>query len=77
MSEEVVKKIQKTQKLLNQFGAKAYAFDPGVRCYIEGIGDPRGDLDFGSTEWEWLEPLLQELVQFRKEKQRGQKERSR
>lgn len=63
--EEVVKRINRTQRLFKQFGVQVYAFDPGVRCYILGIGGPKADLDFGGNEWKWLEPLLKELVQWR------------
>lgn len=77
----VVKRIQKTQKLLSKFGLKAYAFDPGVACYvIEEINGRKphsnSNIEFNSDTWKWLEPLLKELVQLRREKKkREQKER--
>lgn len=78
----VVKRIQKTQKLLSKFGLKAYAFDPGVACYvIEEINGRKpysnSNIEFNGATWKWLEPLLKELVKLRKGKvESGKKKRS-
>jgi hypothetical protein len=55
---------------LRHFGVEALVFDPGVRCYQIENGSYR-ILYFDTFEWEWLEPLLKELVKWRK----GKKER--
>jgi hypothetical protein len=59
---QIVARIQKIQKLLKHFGVKVYAFDPGVRCYIEKT---TYNMDFDSVEWEWLQSLLRELLGYR------------
>jgi len=69
--EDVVRRYLKIQKLLKHFGVEAYAFDPGVRCMIPEVGKSRGyykegTLDFGEYEWKWLEPLLRELLRYRR-----------
>lgn len=61
---ELVDRLNKTQKLLKQFGLDAYAYDPGVLCVpSELAGSPRynATINFGDNEWKWLEPLLREL----------------
>jgi hypothetical protein len=62
--EDVVKRFMKMQKLLRHFEVEAFAFDPGVRCYVLGDGVKQVDIPDRDT-WEWLEPLLKELVQWR------------
>ena len=62
--EEVVKRLNKTQKLLRHFGLESFAYDPGVRCFV--LGDGKKMVDFDESTWEWLEPLLKELVKWRK-----------
>lgn len=59
-----IKEIRKTQKLLKHFDLTAYAFNPGVRCFLEGHGD--NYIDFDGDTWEFVEPLLKELVKYRK-----------
>lgn len=62
--ETIVKKIEKTQKVLKHFGVQAYAFDPGVRCFVEGHGNKY--LEFDDETWEFIEPLLKELIKYRR-----------
>lgn len=66
MTEEeyIIREFKKTKRLLNQFGLRPFALDPGVRCL--GAGDVF--LDFGHNEWKWLKPLLVELAKHRKGK---------
>jgi hypothetical protein len=66
---QIVERITKIQKLLAHFDVKAYAFDPGVRCYtIEPfLNYTTCSLNFGHNEWKWLEPLLIELIHYRRE----------
>jgi hypothetical protein len=64
---QLIKRIGKIQKLLNQFNVEACSYDPGVRCYRKASGY-MGEIymDFGHNEWEWLEPLLRELLYLRR-----------
>lgn len=69
-NKQIVARIVKTQKLLLHFELSAYVFDPGIKCLvlydklsINGHG-PRY-VDFDGSTWEWLEPLLRELVKWR------------
>ena len=61
--EAIVRQIAKTKKLLKHFGIQAFAFDPGVRCFVQGHGNKY--IDFDGDTWEFIEPLLKELVQWR------------
>lgn len=69
-NKQIVTRIKKIQELLSHFKVKAYAFDPGVACYykINGLIIHETHMSFGDTEWRWLEPLLMELLEYRKEK---------
>lgn len=62
--EAVVRRIRKVQRLLRQYDVEANMFDPGVRGYV--IGDGRARIDLDGDTWAWLEPLLKELVKWRK-----------
>ena len=69
--EEEVTKIKKIQRLLVQFNLSAFAFDPGVRCLklynkVSSNGYGPEYVDFDGETWKWLEPLLKELVRWRK-----------
>jgi hypothetical protein len=65
------------RELLLEFGAVLCGFDPGVTADIKGM--PRGfpgcgggywgeHLAFDGVAWRWLEPLLIELRNLRKQK---------
>lgn len=56
-------KICRIKKLLKNFDLYAFGFDPVVRCYILGDGVKR--VVFDETTWEFIEPLLRELVKLR------------
>ena len=59
----VVKRINQIRRLLKEFGATLSAYDPGVLAYLS---HPTVTLDFGSSVWNWLEPLLIELRNARR-----------
>lgn len=61
---EIVRRINSVKKLLRQFDVEAYAFDPGVRCFVKGHRDKY--IDFDGSTWEFIEPLLRELIKWRK-----------
>lgn len=63
IDEEEVKEIRKTQKLLKHFGLTAYAFNPGVRCFVEGDGVKY--VGFDDPTWEFVEGILRELIKYR------------
>jgi len=71
--EREVKKIHNIQRLFKHFGVEAFAFDPGVRCCQTGKVSYR-ILDFDAFEWEWLEPLLKELLMYRRKHEKVHKE---
>lgn len=62
--EEVGKRMEEIKSLLNEFGLSLVAFDPGVGAaryepYYQYI-----DMDYST--WLWIEPLLKELRDKRK-----------
>ena len=64
---KIVARLNKTQKLLRYFEVEACAFDPGVVGFIKGKeGEINRRLNFEQYEWEFIEPLLIELIQWRK-----------
>jgi hypothetical protein len=68
-NKQIVDRVIKIQRLLDKFGVKGYAFDPGVLCYykVKGYIVMREvHMDFGYNEWEWLESLLRELLMYRR-----------
>ena len=54
---KLLARVKNQTKLLAFFGVRAYAFDPGIAAWTH---DGKR-IDFGGTEWAWLEPLLIEL----------------
>jgi len=55
--------LLKIQDLLQNFGLRVLGISPGVStCRIDAPSMP---LNFGTDEWDWLEPLLQELLTLR------------
>lgn len=64
---QIVDRVNKTQRLLLHFGLSAFAYDPGVKCLV--LGDKSFQVryvDFDASTWEWLEPLLRELLMYRR-----------
>jgi hypothetical protein len=60
-------RIDEDAEMLKSLGAVAYGFSPGV-----SIGTPGGDSGQGyarldTASWNWLRPLLVELLHFREE----------
>jgi len=65
--EAVVRRIKKIQKLMRNFELDAFAFDPGVRCYAPGSSKYSYKIvDIDENVWCFIEPLLIELVKWRK-----------
>ena len=60
---KLVRKIKKIERLMQHFDATAFAFKPGVRCYIPGDGN--WFIDFDKPTWKFIEPLLKELLYLR------------
>lgn len=66
-NKQIVNKVKKIQKLLLHFGLSAFAYDPGVKCLV--LGDKSFQVryvDFDGSTWEFVEPLLRELLMYRK-----------
>ena len=66
----IVKRSRFLKKLMAEFGARLSAFDPGVMAIPEAGIDPKTHfyaraLNFQAFEWNWLEPLLIELRDYR------------
>lgn len=69
--EEEVTKIKKIQRLLVHFNLSAFAFDPGVKCLrlytkVSSKGYGPEYVDFDGETWKWIEPLLRELLKYRR-----------
>ncbi len=66
--EKIVAELEDASRLLRAFGLQLAGYDPGIIAYRKreehGSFDTR--LEFGTTEWEWLKPLLQELRKRRR-----------
>lgn len=62
---ETLKKLDNVRELLAFFQVKLIGFDPGVLAIVDS---KKPSLDFSAFEWEWLEPLLIELKEFRNAK---------
>ena len=61
--EKEVRYIKRTKRLFKQFGYVPFAYYPGVRCFMEGHGNKY--IDFDDNTWDFVEPLLKELVKYR------------
>lgn len=68
---EKVRYIKSTKRLFKQFGYVPFAYYPGVRCFMEGHGSKY--IDFDDNTWEFVQPLLKELVKYRKEREKNGK----
>ena len=61
-TDEYLLRIEEDSMLLKELGAEAYGFSPGIS--IETPGSGMAQLDAAS--WNWLRPLLVELINSRK-----------
>jgi hypothetical protein len=63
-----IERINGIRKLLKYFKVEAYGFDPGILCFyrVDGLIVHEMHMRFDAAQWEWLEPLLKELQQYRK-----------
>lgn len=63
--------MKEIRELIAEFGLTLSGYDPGITAFIKGK-NIRGDgfagepISLNDTEWNWLKPLLQELLAFRK-----------
>ena len=59
--------LEQTRELLLAFDVVTHAYDPGVEGHWQTTTDvlPK-KIDLGANEWEWLQPLLRELLFLRK-----------
>ncbi|RJQ25050.1 hypothetical protein C4577_06605 [Candidatus Parcubacteria bacterium] len=62
----IVKRMEEIRELLKEFDAILYGYDPGVSFFIKNCNSESLHLD--KHHWEWLEPLLKELREHRKNK---------
>jgi hypothetical protein len=68
----IVKDMTKVRNILKKCGARLCGYEPGVTAYIIKNPKARGNgafsepLNFEHTEWQWLRPLLEELIELRK-----------
>lgn len=72
-ADRIVARMDFLRALLSEFGASLSGYQPGVTAYLKdqrfsGGGYMGEALDFNYSEWEWLEPLLVELRDFRRQK---------
>jgi hypothetical protein len=70
--DEVVERGTKIQKLLKHFNVGIFAFDPGVRGSILD-GQHKRIVDFDGDTWSFIEPLLRELLKYRRKDERSSK----
>jgi hypothetical protein len=62
MNSEYIERLEEDSALIKELGAFASAFNPGIN--IDTPGEGRMQLDAAS--WNWLRPLLEELINSRK-----------
>ena len=62
MNSEYIERLEEDSALIKELGAFASAFNPGIN--IDTPGEGRIQLD--SAGWNWLRPLLEELINSRK-----------
>lgn len=73
---KLVARMKEIRELIAEFGLTLRGFDPGVTASfkdnpaIRGRGYWGEAVSFDTNEWKWLEPLLKELLEYRKEKAR-------
>jgi hypothetical protein len=60
--DKLYKRIDQDNKLIEEFGARIGAFDPGVMLIMS---DNRSTLSVDDAWWNWLRPLLNELSEYR------------
>lgn len=63
----VVSQMDEAQKLLAEFGLTISGFNPGVSAVKD-----KKEVVFVKSGWEFVKPLLQELVILRREKEQNQ-----
>jgi len=61
-TDEYLKRIEEDSVLIKELGEFAYGFSPGVSIETPGTGMMQLD----SASWNWLRPLLVELINSRK-----------
>jgi hypothetical protein len=66
MSYYVISQMEEAEKLLNEFGLRVAGFNPGVSAT-----NGQKQLNFPKNEWEFVKPLLQELVLLRNQPQKS------
>jgi len=62
---ELLKRMHDAREILLEFGLRLCGFDPGVTAFED---QRSGSLSFEKREWAWLEPLLIELRDLRKDR---------
>jgi hypothetical protein len=62
MNNKYLERIEEDSALVEELGAFASAFDPGIRIDTPG----KGRMELDSASWNWLRPLLIELINSRK-----------
>ena len=62
---EMGERMKFLRELLRDFDLRLHGYEPGVSAIMGHKPFPTM-LDFGYSEWKWLEPLLIELRELRK-----------
>ena len=71
-TKRIIKRATFLRRLLKENGLILHGFDPGVSAFKKVGKNPftkqwhLASLNFDSTEWAWLEPLLLELRRLRR-----------
>lgn len=69
----IVERMKEIRELFTEFGLILLGFGPGVVAYSCDKKKTR-TFDFEAHEWEWLEPLLIELRNLRRNQTRVRKD---
>ena len=60
--------IEEVVTLLKEFDFILFQYEPDIQGVVLSNKDIQTILSIGSEEWKWLEPLLTELAELRKNK---------
>lgn len=73
---KLLARMKEIRELIAEFGLILRGYDPGISASVKANPGLRGRgywgeaVSFDNNEWKWLEPLLNELRDYRRQKAR-------